>query len=343
MDYSFTIKQIAEQIHGTVIGDASRIITKPSSLEEGSNDTIAFADNARSLQKAQDADLGALIIPEKMSMNINETTVIKVAVPRLAFIRVLNMFKQPHTVYEGIHPTAVISKTAQIGKNPHIGAYTVIEDDVVLGDNTVIYPHVYIGKSVHIGNNGELHHSVSIYPYCTIGDRVIIKAHSVIGGEGFGYFQDSGKHYKVPQIGTVMIKDDVHIGSGTCIDRATTGTTIIGNDVKIDNLVQIAHNCSIGDHTIIVSQVGIAGSAKIGKHCMIGGQVGIADHAELDDEVILLARSGVSKVRVKKGRYFGAPHKPAIKAARIEAVFGKLPQMAQDIQDIKKQLNKNNQ
>jgi UDP-3-O-[3-hydroxymyristoyl] glucosamine N-acyltransferase len=243
------------------------------------------------------------------------------------------------TSISGIHPTAVVESTAQISPSATIGANCYIGENSIIKDRAVIYPNSSIQRDVTIGENCIIYSNVSIYYGCTIGRDCIIHSGAVIGSDGFGFQENKdGSYTKIPQIGKVIIGDSVEIGANTTIDRAFVGSTIIEYGVKLDNLIQIAHNDEIGENSAMAAQVGISGSTKIGKRVRLGGQVGISGHIEIGDDVVLLAKSGVPKSMTEKGIYIGAPARDRLTAFKIEAVIHNLPQLSKDVDKIKKKL-----
>jgi UDP-3-O-[3-hydroxymyristoyl] glucosamine N-acyltransferase len=258
----------------------------------------------------------------------------------MAFSKVLDLFNPYKPYKREIYPAVYIEKGAKIGSNVTVLPFTSIMDNVLIGDNTVIYSQVYIGKNVRIGKNCLIKAGVKIDDETVIGDNVIIHHNAVIGGDGFGYIQKDGKNIKIPQIGRIIIGNDVEIGACVTVDRATVGETVIGDGVKIDNLVQVAHNVKIGEGTVIASQSGISGSSTIGAHCMIAGQVGIADHVDIGNSVMVLAQSGIGSGKaIENNRViFGSPARDAIEEKRILASISRLPDLIKSINQIKKRL-----
>ncbi len=289
------LSEIAKAIGGELTGNEVEI-TGVSDLENQSENTIAFADNKKNLEFLQKTNVAAIIIqkgidcPDKPSIKVDE--------PKLSFIKVLEIFSPYKPYNNAIYPNVYIEKTAKIGKNVTILPFTNIMDNAVIGNDTIIYSQVFIGKNVKIGNNCLIKSGVKIDDETVIGNNVIIHHNSVIGGDGFGYIQKDGRNIKLPQTGRIIIEDDVELGACVTIDRATIGTTVIGRGVKVDNLVQIAHNVKIGENSIIISQTGIGGSTSIGKNCILTGQVGISDHVTIGDNVVILAGSGVESKKV---------------------------------------------
>jgi UDP-3-O-[3-hydroxymyristoyl] glucosamine N-acyltransferase len=262
-----------------------------------------------------------------------------VEAPYLSFLKLVHYFEPNNELSGGIHPTAVIEKSAVISDNVSIGANCYVGENCVIQEGSQIFPNTTIQRNVRIGSNCKIYPNVSIYFNCEIGNNCIIHSGVVIGSDGFGFQEhNDGSFTKIPQIGNVIIGNDVEIGANTSIDRSFVGSTIIGNGVKLDNLIQIAHNDEIGDNTAMAAQVGISGSTKVGKRNRFGGQVGISGHIEIADDVVLLAKSGVASSVTKKGVYIGAPIRDKFTAFKIEAAIHNLPQLVRDIEKIKKKL-----
>lgn len=293
----FTAKQIATVIEGTVVGDENIIVASLSKIEEGKKGSISFLSNAKYNNhlystKASIVIVNNTFIPEKDVA----TTMIKVEDAYQAFTTLLTYYNQVKQHKVGIDKSANISETAIIGKDVYIGATSYIADGVSIGDNVKLYPNVYIGDNVSIGAGTTLHAGVKIYDDCVIGENCFLHANAVIGSDGFGFAPSKdGSYTKIPQIGNVIIGNDVEIGAGSTIDRATMGSTKIGNGVKLDNLVQIAHNVEVGNHTVIAALSGVAGSSKIGNNCVLGGQVGVAGHITIGNNCKIQGQSGIGK------------------------------------------------
>jgi UDP-3-O-[3-hydroxymyristoyl] glucosamine N-acyltransferase len=248
------------------------------------------------------------------------------------------MYEQAKPVKKGIHPTAVIDETAIVGNDVYIGAYAVVSENAVIGDGCSLYPHVYIGDGVRVGKNATLHPGVKVYKECVIGNYCILHAGVVIGADGFGFAPVIDNNYmKIPQIGNVILEDNVEIGANTCIDRATMGSTVLQRGVKLDNLVQIAHNVVIGENTVIAAQSGIAGSTKVGKNCMMGGQSGLTGHISIADGCKVGAQSGViGSVKEENAAIVGMPAVDSKKYMRSYACFVKLPELSRKVDEISK-------
>jgi UDP-3-O-[3-hydroxymyristoyl] glucosamine N-acyltransferase len=264
---------------------------------------------------------------------------IRVKNPLYAFAQLLQLFTANPPHFSGISEKAFVSHRAIIGRDVSIYPYTYVSDDVVIGDKTIIYPGVFIGDETTIGDECVLYPNVTIRERVKIGSKVIIHPGSVIGSDGFGYVSEGGRHHKIPQIGGVIVGDNVEIGANVTVDRATTGNTVIGSGTKIDNLVQIAHNVRIGENSIIVAQVGIAGSSEIGNFVVLGGQVGIPDHVRISDGTMVGAQSGVVG-DLTKGVYSGSPaiaHRDWLKAS---VLFARLPELNKKVKELEEKLNR---
>lgn len=287
-----------------IIGDENLDISTLSPINDIIENSIVCIDNNKYIEQAFNSQANAIIMREdaaEIVANFKNKTVIICKNPKEAFIKLLYfMFEDKKYNLGTIKKTAIIEENSNIDKEVYIDDYVRIGKNCVIKKGSVIESGVFLGDNVIIGENSIIHSNVSIHDKCVVKDRVIIGSSTVIGNDGFGFFEVNGKQMKIPQRGNVIIENDVEIGANVCIDRATLGSTIIREGVKIDNLVQIAHNCDIGEHSIIVSQVGIAGSSKIGRHCVLAGQVGLSDHVVLGDKVILGGQSGVmSRVKVE--------------------------------------------
>jgi UDP-3-O-[3-hydroxymyristoyl] glucosamine N-acyltransferase len=336
-----TTGEIAHLIGGELIGDGGLVVRGVASIEDAEEGDITFALNGRYLGSAYNSKATALIVSQDVDIEPKrEMALIKVQNPRLAFTRVLELFAPKSTPKPGIHPTAFIGEGSKRGKDVSIGAYVVIGDDTRIGDGVILYPHVYIGDRVEIGEGSIIHPHVTIYRMSKIGKRVIIHSGSVVGSDGFGYVKVDGEHLKIPQNGSVEIGDDVEIGANVTIDRATTGTTQIGSGTKIDNLVMIAHNVSIGKNCVIVAQTAIAGSAKIEDGVTIAGQVGVAGHLVVGSNTVVAARSVITK-SIKSGQFVsGFPARPHPEEKRIKVARTKLPDLLKKVKELEKKVER---
>jgi UDP-3-O-[3-hydroxymyristoyl] glucosamine N-acyltransferase len=340
----FTAKQIAQFIQGTVEGDENATVNTFAKIEEGVSGAISFLANPKYTHYIYDTKSSVVLVDETLELEkpVENTTIIRVKNARDCVAKLLQMYSAAlNPKKSGIDSLAFISPNAKIGENVYIGAFAYIADGAVVGDGTEIYPHSYIGDNVTLGKDCKIYPNVTIYHGCKLGNNVTIHAGSVIGADGFGFAPNAeGTGYdKIPQIGIVTIEDDVEIGANTCIDRSTMGSTYIRKGVKLDNLVQIAHNDEIGENTVMSAQVGIAGSTKVGQWCMFGGQVGIAGHIEIGDKVFLGAQSGVPG-KVKGGQtLIGTPPMEPRSYFKSQAIFRRLPDMYQQLNELQKQID----
>ncbi len=331
------LREFSEIVRGTIIGDPEIEITGVSGISDAKEGDISFISSPKYLRYLHESKASCIIVKDAVEgFTIAQLIV---ANPRYAFAKALELF-YPGPVFEPrISDRAEVSEKAIVGKGVSIFAFSYISDDVSIGDETVILPGVFIGEKTKIGSRCMIYPNVTIRENVRIGNRVIIHAGTVIGSDGFGYIFEKEMHYKIPQVGGVVIEDDVEIGSNVSIDRATTGNTVISSGTKIDNLVQIAHNVKIGEKTLIIAQVGISGSSEIGSHVILAGQVGIADHSTIDSGTMIGAKSGVHG-HLSKGLYSGAPAIPHHTWLKAQAVFAKLPEMNKKIKEIEDRLNK---
>jgi len=323
MNFKLSSKEISNIINGELVGSPDLFFTSLQRIEYASTNDISFCQNDEFLEIAKETKPGLLILFKgaEYKHDTNQALIYHDN-PYFAFAQLLIYIdKHFNAISSGIRPSASISLNANVGNNPTILENVVIEDNVKIGDNCLIHPNVVIKRDT------------------IIGDNVIIHPGAVVGSDGFGYLDNpDGSYTKIPQLGNVIIGNNVEIGANVCIDRALIGSTHIADGVKIDNLVQIAHNVEIGENSAFASQVGISGSAKIGKRVRMGGQAGSAGHLEITDDVTIMAQSGVAKSVTTKGIYFGSPIKPRLEAFKIEAIIKNLPSLINDIKSIKKKL-----
>ncbi len=319
-----TVRDVAQVVGGTIIGDADQLLTGISSLAEASAGDISFLANPKyEPYLAETRATAVLVASAHKAPNIIQVVVPN---PDFAFAKVVATFG-PKAVPPppGIHPSAVIGDNVTLGANLAIGPYVVIADGATIGDNTVLYPHVYIGHDTAIGSDCTIYPQVSIRERCRIGNRVILHSGVVIGSDGFGYASVEGVHHKIPQVGIVVIEDDVEIGANSCLDRARFGRTRIGKGTKIDNLVQIAHNVETGHHCIIVAQVGVAGSTKLGNYVTLAGQAGISGHLSIGDYAMVTGKAGVSKSIPPRMVVRGSPAQEIKSCQAQEVAVRRLP------------------
>jgi len=333
-----SLGEIAKIVGGEISGDANVKITGLTGIEKAKIGDLVFARDARYLKEAEASLASGVIVP--FEIENSSKPLIRVKNPDYAFSRLLGM-EAPHSDVEKTrHPSAVIGKNVKLGKNVSIGANAVIETDSEIGDDTVIYPLVFIGKRVRIGKNSLIYANVSIREEAQIGNNVIIHNGAVIGSDGFGFAKEDGKYYKVPQIGRVVIEDDVEIGANVTIDRATIGQTIIKKGTKIDNLVQIAHNVTIGENCAIAAHTGISGSVEIGNNVVLAGQVGVAGHLKIGENSVVAGKSGVTKDIPENSFISGFPAQPHKEELKIKASMQRLPFLVKVVQDLEEKVKK---
>ena len=337
----FTAKTISDLINGELVGDPNILINDVSKIDDGKNGTLSFLANTKYTNYIYNTKASVVIVnknfvPDKAI----SCTLIKVNDPYDAFASILELKNNSKPEKVGIAKNTSIAGSAILGKNLYIGDFTFIDNSVQIGDNTKIYPQVYLGENVKIGKNTILFPGVKVYHDCEIGDNCIIHSGTVIGSDGFGYSNQSKCEYKkIPQLGNVVIGNDVEIGSNCSLDRATMGSTIVRSGAKIDNLVQIAHNCEVGENTVIISQAGIAGSSKIGKNCIIAAQAGVVGHISIADNVIIGAQSGVNNSIKNEGAIvLGSPAFDISECRKSMVIFKRLPDMRKEIFELEKEL-----
>ncbi len=331
-----TLQELADYLGGRVIGDPAATVHGLGSLDDAREGQVTFLANPKYAAKVATTKATAVILPpgaDSFGRNVIETDN-----PYLAFAKVLTLFCVETLKPQGVMEGALVSKGALLGKDISIYPGAFVGDGAVIGDRTVIYPGVAIYEGVSIGDDVIVHSNVSIRERCKIGSRVIIHNGAVIGADGFGYAPDGKKYYKIPQIGIVVIEDDVEIGANTTIDRAALDKTIIRRGTKIDNLVQIAHNCIIGEDTAIAAQTGMAGSTKIGNNVTTGGQVAFAGHLKIGNDIMFGGKSGVTSNIDEPGIYSGFPVIPHKEWLRVSAVYPRLPKMQKSISTLEKRI-----
>ncbi len=330
------VKEIAQFLKGELVGDGDLVIKGINGINEAVEGELAFVLSKKCQDMIGSTKASCVIVPKELTKSFDKA-MIKVDNPSIAFSRIIDLLfpdRIPHP--KGIHPSSIISKSAKLGKDVALGAYCVIEDGAVIGDNTKLYPFCYIGRNVKIGKDCIFYPNVALREEVIIGSRVIIHPGTIVGGDGFGYdVQKDGTPVKIPQIGTVVVEDDVELGACVTIDRARFAKTIIGKGTKIDNLVQIAHNVIIGPNCLIAAQSGISGSTSLGRNVVFGGQVGVTYHVKIGDFVIAGAKTGISKSFPANTTLFWYPAKPAAKARDILASVGLLPKLFERVHVLK--------
>lgn len=334
---NFTAEQIAGVLQGEVVGNPQTSVQNFAKIEEGEPGCLSFLANMKYAHYLYDTRSSIVLVnrdfePERPV----ECTLIKVDNAYEAVAKLLQIYQQATQKRTGIHPTAVIAETAEVGADCYIGPHAYIGEGVSVGSGCQIYANVVIEEGAQVGSDCLLYPGVSIYHGCQIGNRVTLHSGAVIGADGFGFAPTAEGYDKIPQIGIVIIEDDVEIGANTCVDRSTMGATVVHRGVKLDNMVQIAHNCEVGSHTVMSAQVGLAGSTKIGEWCMCGGQSGFAGHIKIGDHCGIGAQAGVISNLKDGTQVIGTPAIDPSQFFRSSAVFKRLPDMLRDINALKK-------
>jgi UDP-3-O-[3-hydroxymyristoyl] glucosamine N-acyltransferase len=332
------VSEIARILGARVVGDPSQEIRGVAGLDDAGPDDLSYAEGARGRAKAFSSRAGCILVEE--GRVIEGRTTLAVPNPKWAFVRASEALRPRRPHEPEIHPTAVIHPQAQLAENVSVGPHTVVERQVRVGPRTRLAAGVTLGEGVEVGADCVLHPRVTVYPGARIGNRVILHAGVVIGSDGFGYVFAEGRHHKFPQIGSVVIGDDVEIGSNTTVDRGSLGTTVIGEGTKIDNLVQIAHNVRIGRHTVIAAQTGISGSAEIGDYVVMAGQVGVGPRVHIEDQAVIAGQSGVLDGKtVRKGStVWGTPARPIANIKKIYASLTNLPNLTRMVEELSRRL-----
>ncbi|MDP8205911.1 MAG: UDP-3-O-(3-hydroxymyristoyl)glucosamine N-acyltransferase [Candidatus Electryonea clarkiae] len=334
-----TATELAKIIDAEVVGDGSLELHGVAKIEEAKSDEVAFVANRNYFKFLDTTDAGAVIVGE--IPDVARSVCLVTQEPYIGFLKALRLFHPEQTrPSPGIHSTVTISPQARVSENVSIGPLCVIEEDAEIGEGTIIRAQCYIGNGAKIGNDCLIYSHVTIREQCRIGNHVILQDGVVIGSDGFGFAPQDQGYLKVPQVGIVVIEDDVEIGANTTVDRATLGETRIRKGVKLDNLIQIAHNVEIGENTVIAAQTGIAGSTKLGKGIMLGGQVAINGHINISDGVMAAARSGISKDPGEKTIVGGTPAREIGTWRRIEASLSRLPELIRRVKALEKKIDK---
>jgi len=333
-----TVAEIATLVGGQVKGDPAAEIRGVASLEAAGPTDLAFADGERALASAAGSRAGCILVP--VGSKLEGKTTVEVDRPKLAFVRAAEALLPPVAIPAGIHPMAIVHAEARVAPDASIGPYAMIERGARVGSRTQVGAGSFVGANAALGDHCVLYPRVTIYPGAHIGNHVILHAGVVIGSDGFGYVMGDGRFEKFPQIGQVIIEDDVEIGANSTVDRGALGATVIGQGTKIDNLVQVAHNVTIGRHCVIAAQTGISGSVQIGNYVVVAGQVGIADHVKVEDHAVLGAQAGIPTGKIiRKGvTVWGTPARPLDEFKRMYAHLSNLPELAQKVKDLMRQM-----
>ncbi len=337
----FSAHQIATLVSGSLEGNPDVMVTQLAKIEEASTGCLSFLSNPKYEQYLYTTKASVVIVNEDLKLDRPvQPTLIRAKNAYSAFSTLLELYNKMRLDKIGIEELAFVHPSAKIGKNVYIGAFAYIDKDVIIGDYCKIYPHVYIGDNVKIGDNTTLFPGVTVYFDCVIGEQVIIHSGTVIGSDGFGFApQDDGTYHKISQIGNVTIEDNVEIGANTVIDRATMGSTVIRKGVKLDNLIQVAHNVEIGKNTVMAAQSGISGSTKIGENAVIGGQVGIVGHINIANGSQIQAQSGINRTIAEANKkWSGTPAAPYNAQMRSQVIYSRLPELERRLEELEQLL-----
>jgi UDP-3-O-[3-hydroxymyristoyl] glucosamine N-acyltransferase len=334
-----TVAELAALCEGDIEGDAGLILTGANSLESAKETELSFVANSKALTLARSSRAGCLLVPREFGEN-GSWARIRVANPRIAFVRALGSLYPPPKHEGGIHPSASIASTAQIPETASVGAFVTIGENTTVGEQCVIGAHCTVGDSVRIGDRTVLRPTVTLYDGVRIGSRVLLHAGCVIGADGFGFALEQDHYEKFPQVGTVEIEDDVEIGANSCVDRAALGVTRIGEGTKLDNMVHIAHNCQIGRHVVIAAQTGFSGGVTVGDYAVIGGQVGVGDKATIESRAVVGSGAGIlTSARVVAGEpVWGVPARPLRQHLKGLAYIGRIPDLQSELRETKGKL-----
>ena len=327
------VSELSEHVRGTVVGDGDVVIRRVNSLEAAGEGEITYVEDEKFFEAAARSNASCLIVPESADLKL--PCQIKVKKPKLAFALIAEILHPPKTRESNVHQSAAIAETADVALTVFIGPHVTIGERSTVGVGTQILSGVAIGDNVSVGRDCVIHPNVVIYDDVTIGDRVILHAGVVIGADGFGYVSDGQSHHKFPQIGTVVIEDDVELGAHTCVDRAALGRTRIGKGTKLDNMVHVGHNCDIGERVVIAAQTGISGSVTIEDDCIIGGQVGFGDHIHVQSGAVIGSKAGILPGKiVRPGVWWGIPIQPLEEYKRLNAHVSRLPHIRQELKEL---------
>lgn len=335
-----TVQEIAHLVQGSLTGEGAREIRGVAGLANAGPEDLTFAEGERALAQAAASGAGCILVP--IDTKVEGRTTIAVAQPKLSLVRAAEALCPRSVPMPGVHPTAVIAPGARLAADVSVGPYAVIESGVSVGAGTCLGAGVFLGEGSQVGAGCVLYPRVTVYAGAKIGDRVILHSGVVIGSDGFGYVFAEGRYEKFPQLGQVVLEDDVEIGANSTVDRGSLGVTVVGQGTKVDNLVQIAHNVKVGRHCVIAAQTGISGSCEIGDYVVMGGQVGMGDHARVEDHAVLGGGAGIlpGKIIRKGETVWGRPARPLAEFKRLYAHFANLPSLAQKVKEISAQVLK---
>lgn len=338
---SFSAQQIADILNGVVEGDPNVEVSSFSKIEEGKPGTLTFLANPKYSNFLYSTEASIVLINNDFVLEQpTKATLVKVVNAYLSLAILMDVVeKATRPVKKGVEPNSFVAEDATIGSDVYVGAFAYVSNKAIIGNNVKIYPHVYVGDNAVVGDNTILYSGVKVYANSRIGKNCIMHSGAVIGSDGFGFALENGAYRKIPQMGIVIIEDDVEIGANTAVDRAVMDATIIHKGVKLDNLIQIAHNVEVGEHTAMASQVGISGSTKVGKNCVLGGQAGLGGHIIIGDNSSIGAQAGVIGNVKPDSKVIGSPPMPVKDFFRSSAVFSKLPDMYRQLGQLQKELD----
>lgn len=331
-----TLGAIAKALDARLEGDPRKVVRGVAALDQAGPDHISFVTSARSVSAARASRAGALVVPNELGGF--SCPLLRTDHPQLAVIALLRLFYPVPPVRPGVHSTAIIAESARVDTSAAVGAYVVIEAHAVIGRAVRLFPYVYVGEGSVIGEDSLLYPGVVVREGVKVGRRVIVHAGVVLGADGFGYAFDGTSHQKIPQVGGVIIEDDVEIGANTTIDRASLGDTVICRGAKLDNLVQVAHHVTVGEDALIAAQTGIAGSSRVGNRAVLAGQVGVADHVTIGDGAQIGAQSGIPSDVPPGAQLFGYPPRPIAEALRVYAAMSRLPELVKTVRHLERRL-----
>jgi UDP-3-O-[3-hydroxymyristoyl] glucosamine N-acyltransferase len=336
MSGPWTLGEIAKALDAPLEGDPGRTVRGVAALDQAGPDQISFVTSSKSIAAARSSRAGALIVPKEFTGAA--CPVIRTDQPQLAVITLLRLFHPVPPQLPGIHPTAIIADSARVHASAMVGPFVVIEEGATVGANVRIFPYVYVGERSVIGDGSFLYPGVVVREGVRLGRGVVVHPGVVIGSDGFGYAFDGSAHQKIPQVGGVVIEDEVEIGANTTIDRGSLGNTLIERGAKLDNLVQVAHHVTIGADALIAAQAGIAGSSRVGRRAVLAGQVGVADHVTIGDRAQVAAQSGVPNDVAPDTQVFGYPARPVKEARRVYAAMSRLPELLKIVRSLDRRL-----
>jgi len=337
-DKSWTVAELAAVVGGRVAGDGGVVVGRVSSIASAGAGDVVFVEDEKLLAEALGCGASCVVVPA--GTEVGGRTAIEAARPKLAFALIAEVLHPPQKLPAHIHPSAAVDAAAHLGEGVYVGAGVVVAEGARVGAGTQLHANCVVGRDVRVGRDCVVRPHVVLYEGVTVGDRVVLHAGVVVGADGFGYVRDeAGVYHKFPQVGTVVIEDDVELGAGTCVDRGALGETRVGRGTKIDNLVQVGHNVQIGERVVIAAQTGISGSTVIESDAVIGGQVGFGDHARVRSGAVIGSQAGVLPGKVvRPGVWWGTPVQPLEEYKRLNALWGRLPRMREEIEELKRQL-----